>query len=413
MTKVPRSAVAGAVVLLACAAISACGAHSGASGGGGGAPAAAGPTAFPSCLVRGEPVALALGARSNSPMPVLSSAVYSVMNSAIDAHQLVTLVRLDGSPKIVYSRAFLPQGQNTQTRNSEHDAYVTVLNQVLAGTAKASTDIRAQVPQADVLYALTEAASEVPPGGDVIVVDSGLQTAPPLDFSTGLLSQDPRIIVGFLKGANELPDLTGRHVYFVGLGWIAAPQPRLDAGYQAKVADIWGQLASAAGASQVCFDSHASTANSVPNLPPVTIVTPPPVPRVPVACSTIDLGDANNVGFDFDSTTFRDPAGARATLQKLATIMLRTSESVTLTGATSSEGSDQHNQDLSQQRADAVKAVLEELGVPASRITAQGAGSHLPGRMNDRGPNGELLIGPAIANRKVVAKLTGSSCPAT
>ena len=90
--------------------------------------------------------------------------------------------------------------------------------------------------------------------------------------------------------------------------------------------------------------------------------------------------------------------------------MLNTGESLTLTGSTSSEGNAAHNQDLSLRRADAVQAVLVQLGVPASRITTFGDGSHLPGRLNDIGQNGQLLIGPAIKNRKVVAKLTGHGC---
>jgi len=61
-------------------------------------------------------------------------------------------------------------------------------------------------------------------------------------------------------------------------------------------------------------------------------------------------------------------------------------------------------------RADAVKAVLVQLGVAAGRIATVGDGSHLPGRVNDRGPHGQLLVGPAILDRKVVAKLTGPKC---
>jgi outer membrane protein OmpA-like peptidoglycan-associated protein len=166
----------------------------------------------------------------------------------------------------------------------------------------------------------------------------------------------------------------------------------------------------AAGASCTWFDQSANTQDAVPNRPPVTPVTPPPPPQPPAPCAVIDLGDANNVGFDFDSTTFRDPSGARATLQKLATVMLRTGESVTLTGATSSEGSNQYNLSLSLRRAQAVKKMLVRLQVPGSRITTFGDGSHLPGRLNDRGPKGQLLIGPAIQNRKVVARLTGGGC---
>ena len=368
-------------------------------------------SAVPSCLTPNEPVALAIGARSNSPMPALSAGVKAVMNSALDAHQAITIVRLDGKPGIVFSQAFNPQG-NSQTQKVQRDAYVANVNKIFQGTGQTATDIRAQTPQADVLGALAVAASEVPRGGNVIVMDSGLQTTALLNFTAGLLNDDPQTIVNYLKSSGELPDMTGQHVYFVGLGWTAPPQPALDVRDRTRVVQIWEKLVTAAGASCVALDPSAPVLqNAVPNRPLVTIVTPPPPPPPPGRCSVTDLGDANNVGFDFDSTTFRDPAGARATLQKLADVMLRTGESVKLTGATSSEGSDQHNLALSLQRANAVRDALVQIGVPSSRITTAGVGSHLPGRLNDRGPNGQLLISPAIQNRKVVAKLTGAGCP--
>ena len=407
MFHIMRAAAVGAVIALAGPALAGCG-----GSGSGGASGTTGntTTAFPSCLAPGEPVALAIGARANSPMPDLSSAVVAAVNSAIHAQQSVTLVRLDGNPRVVYSQAFNPQGANSASRKADLNTYVSNLDRILQGTPQAATDVRAQTPQADVLGALTIAASEVPHGGNVIVMDSGLQTTAPLDFRTGLLNGAPQTIADYLKRAGELPDLAGRHVYFVSPGWTASPQPALDVRNRTKVVQIWRAVTRAAGARCTWFDQSANTQDAVPNRPPVTPVTPPPPPQPPAPCAVIDLGDANNVGFDFASTTFRDPSGARATLQKLATVMLRTGESATLTGATSSEGSNKYNHSLSLRRAQAVKRMLVRLHVPSSRITTFGDGSHLPGRLNDRGPNGQLLIGPAIQNRKVVAKLTGGGC---
>lgn len=405
MIEIGRKIAIAGVVMLAAAPSAGC------SHGAGPGP---GPTttAPSSCLALKVPVALAIGARSNSPIQVLNTTITTVLNSAIDAYQTVTLVRLDGKPKIIFSQAFTP-GANSQITKLNRNKYVTNLNQILQGTPQSATDIRAQAPQADMLDALAEAASTVPAGGDVVVMDSGLQTVEPLDFRTGLLSDDPSSIVDYLRHAGELPDLKGRHIYFTGLGWTATPQPTLSISDRQKVVQIWEQIAQAAGAACVTLDQTANTSNAVPDRPPVAIVTPPPPPPPPTPCSVINLGDANNVGFEFDSTTFRDPSGARATLQKLANVLMQPGESVTLTGSTSSEGSDQYNLDLSLSRANAVKTVLVQLGVPSSEIQTFGDGSHLPGRLNDRGPNGQLLIGPAIQNRKVVAKLIGPKCQAS
>lgn len=365
----------------------------------------------PACLVPQRPVALAIGVRSNSPMPYLTPGIADIVNSAISSHDTVAMVRLDGSPKVIFNQAFTPTGSNTQQRNIEYNTYINTLNGILQGTtSQPSTDIQAQVGQADMLGGLDVAASEVPVGGNVVVVDSGVQTTEPLNFATGLLSADPQTVVEYLKRGHELPDLAGKQVYFFGLGWTASPQPSLGINYRDKVVQIWQAIARAAGAKCVGVDPNANTKSAVPNLPAVSVVHPPPPPRPLIACSTTDLNDANHVGFVFDSTTFRDPAGARVTLKKLANVILNNDDSITLTGSTSSEGSDAYNQVLSLHRAQAVKAELEQLGVPGSHITTFGDGSHLPGRLNDRGPNGKLRIGAAIQNRKVVAKLTGPKC---
>ena len=63
--------------------------------------------------------------------------------------------------------------------------------------------------------------------------------------------------------------------------------------------------------------------------------------------------------------------------------------------------------DLSTQRAEAVKALLVEAGAPADRITTSGVGSQFPGYVNDVGPGGKQLPGPATTNRKVLVEPTG------
>jgi outer membrane protein OmpA-like peptidoglycan-associated protein len=76
-----------------------------------------------------------------------------------------------------------------------------------------------------------------------------------------------------------------------------------------------------------------------------------------------------------------------------------------LIGSTSSEGGDALNNPLSLARAKAVKSVLVSMGIPGSRITTTGDGSHWPGRVNDIGPGGVLLPGPAEQDREVIVQL--------
>lgn len=406
-----RTAAVGAA-LLASTLLAGCNGGSPASGGGGSAGSGVSPNA--TCMTPGAPIALAIGARSNSPAPNLSSLDDNLLTSAAKANRQITVVRLDGAPQSVFNQAYTPSGANPGAQKQSYDNYVNTLNAVLAGTSNSATDIRAQVAQANDIRAIDVAASDLREagGGNLIMLDSGLQTIAPLDFRTGLLADDPQTIASYLKGADELPQLKGIHVEFSGLGWTASPQASLGIASKNKLVQIWTAIADAAGASCVAIDPAQPNSHSAPSgLPPVSLVLPPkPQPVHVKSCSTTNLDDKNNVGFEFDSIEFRDPSGARATLQKLADVITSTGESVSLTGATSSEGTDAYNRRLSLERAQAVQAMLTRLGVPANRITTAGDGSHLPGRLNDRGPNGQLLIGPAIQNRKVVAKLSGTGC---
>src|SRR5205814_7026320 len=111
------------------------------------------------------------------------------------------------------------------------------------------------------------------------------------------------------------------------------------------------------------------------------------------------------VGFVVGTSQFRDPAAANQTLQALAQTLIGHSQKVSLVGTTSSEGTDSANQILSEQRANAVKAVLVRLGVPESRITATGAGSHGPGHITDMTSKGVLIPTAAEHNRSVVVTL--------
>lgn len=364
------------------------------------------------CLVQKASTALAIGARSNSPAPQLPDNVDNLLQGAADAEQQITIIRLDGDPRQVFGERFTPKTRNSAGRKDELGQFVTEINRVLAGSKVKDADISSQAPEADVLRALTLAAQSTSPGGNVILVDSGLQTTAPLDFRQGLLQTEPDTVVDYLKRMQELPDLSGRHVLLAGLGETAPPQAKLDNRLHSKVVAIWQKITAAAGASCVSTPPLPYR-DALPGLPPVSQVTLPPVPQPPAPCTTRSYGEPDNVGFLSDSATFRTPDAARATLERLADVMRTGDQTVTLTGATSSEGDESHNQALSEARAGAVKQVLIGFGIAADRITANGVGEHLPGRLTDVDSNGKLLLGPAVQNREVIAKLAGKACPSS
>ena len=212
-------------------------------------------------------------------------------------------------------------------------------------------EIHAQVPQADVLTALKLAAATTGPNGNIILVDSGLQTVAPLDYRQLGVLMAPRATFTFLRQERLLPNLDGRHVLLSGIGYTAAPQPALSVVQRTNVVSQWEAIVTAAGAC-VTVDPIFDTASEIPGLPPVGIVTLP-APSVTRACGSIALEDAGTVGFVVGTATFRDPFAAEATLSRLASTLQKGTEPIMLIGSTSSEGGGVVNDALSLERAEA------------------------------------------------------------
>ena len=351
------------------------------------------------------PLALVIGARSNVPKPSLPTTIVNpLLQAAGNAGQQISLIEIDGQPQVSDPPPFTTAAQNAAARTQALDNYLNgyFLSPIYSGK------VHAQTGEANVLDALDKAGQAVGPGGNIIVIDSGLQTVAPLQYQTpGLLMSPASDVVSFLKQQNLLPDLSGRHVLLSGFGYTASPQPALNEAQRNNLISQWTAIVKASGAC-VTVSSLPNTAAELPGLPAVSVVTPPPPPsfsKISNNCGTVVLQDAGSVGFQQGSASFRDPAAALATLSSLADTLKKGSEHITLIGSTSSEGGDAVNDPLSLRRANAVKAALVSLHVPASRISTVGEGSHWSGRMKDLGSGGVLLPGPAEQDREVVVQL--------
>jgi OmpA-OmpF porin, OOP family len=359
---------------------------------------------FGTCLsAAGVPLTLVVGERSDVPRVQYPSYLGSLVTTAAEDGQPITLIRIDGNPEVLPLQQFSGSGYGTGAAlQAAVTRYVNGVLDILNGP-----DLRAVTPQANVLDALTLAAAQTPAGGNIIVIDSGLQTAGALRYQDkGTLMSPASDVVRFLRQNSHgslIPDLHGRHVLLSGLGYTAAPQATLDQPEQQNVVDQWKTIVTAGGAS-VCVDPSASTGGELTGLPAVaTVPLPPPV--VFNSCGTTVLSDQGSVGFNDNESTFRSPSGAQATLLQLARKLKTGTEPITLIGSTSSEGSNARNYKLSKERAKAVAKALQKDGVNASRITIVPDGPSYPGRVPDLGPNGQLIVPAAEQDREVIVKL--------
>lgn len=81
--------------------------------------------------------------------------------------------------------------------------------------------------------------------------------------------------------------------------------------------------------------------------------------------------------FETGSATLRPGASARLD-PVVSALQKQPNEQVTVRGFTDNLGSEETNQRLSQQRAEAVRAYLISRGIPADKVIAQGLGESLP-----------------------------------
>jgi OmpA-OmpF porin, OOP family len=353
------------------------------------------------CMTNADaPLALVIGERSNVPDPNLpTNATNQLLGAAANGGQQISVIEIDGRPRISTWTPFSSSAGNPSARNQDLDTYLSE-NYAPVEAGK----FHAQVAQANVLAALDMAAEAAGPNGNIIVVDSGLQTVAPLNYqNSNLLMSPPSDVVTSLRQQNLLPDLSGRHVLLDGFGYTALPQPRLDEAERNNLVSQWEAIVTAGGGC-VTVDTLPTTAPEMSGLPPVSIVRPPQ-PLSFRGCGTTALEDAGSVGFVVGTAIFRNPSEAEATLAQLAAKLKQGTEPVTLIGSTSTEGGDAINNPLSVKRAEAVKQVLVSDGISDGRISTVGDGSHYPGRVPDIGPGGILLPGPAEQDREVIVQL--------
>ena len=147
--------------------------------------------------------------------------------------------------------------------------------------------------------------------------------------------------------------------------------------------------------------------------PPVAAPTPVPVPVAkPKRCDATVTFAADEY-FGFGKTTLANPAVMRPRIEKEVRQRLdqcATLEGIIVEGHTDRIGSQQANQKLSEQRAEAAKAVIvKDLGVPADKIETLGMGKTLQIKSC---PDAEYktqkaLIDCLAPNRRVVINIRG------
>lgn len=341
-------------------------------------------------------IAIIASNRSNQQRFNLLSSEHII--SAIDDHMGGTfyVISADGVPRLVVS---IDSSSTRQDDTDKEDYEVSVLEAMLTPAEK---------PESDMLSALSLAASSLAhASGDrtILVVDSGMSTAGAMAFqNTGLLEPhaDVDAMVERMRSAGALPDLTGVTVRWFGLGSVEEPQPLLDTAAKSRLKNLWTKLITAAN-GEVVFDDAPMMKDIGDDLPTVPEVTPVPVGAFELGAAPsleMSLPDTE-VGFEADVDVLRNEEVAKSRIQEAAA-QIRSSgvSEVRVTGCTSSWGTAEHRQDLSERRAEVVAGLLENNGVKVTSIT--GRGYECPHQVVDTNADGTPIEELMAVNRRVI-----------
>ena len=301
-------------------------------------------------------------------MPALTNAEEFLNSVNVTPGGSAGLVVADGKPFALGPQRF-DQVKNNDIQQARADK--TARYQLVEAVQGAA----ATTPETDLISAISLASRMLSAGtadSKVMVIrHSGVNTAASLPMQDlDLLNTDPAKLLDQLDAAAMLPQLNGVAVEFYGLGDVAGSQGTLSAQQVQWLKSFWQAFFDRTGAN-VTFHTDIVSGDALNNGHTVT-------PLAAAGAPTFVKVSAEQVAFQPDSTTFLDEAAARAALNGLAEQLKGTSAAHYIVAGSTAQvdnASREGAQALSLARAQAVRDVLVEAGVPADRFTCLGLGN--------------------------------------
>ena len=321
-----------------------------------------------------EPVDLAVVALNGQNMPQLNGdAINDIVNAAVAAETgtTVSMVVADGSPHLAQTVKFDEKEAKSAARFEMEKKERTEAVNVLIQTSTAQTE------GTDLLSAIQLAGRQLQAGQNsekiLVIAHMGVNTQAPLEMQNGDLSKLGEDTVEQLKQAGYLAQLNGCCVYWLFMGDAAGSQPKLQPSQVDALQAFWQSYLTASGCTQVEFSQ------TLPSLG--ELATAPEVPVIGADSMSVDLGkpvsiDETVVSFLPDSIELAQPDAARTQLEPLADAITNSAQRFLLAGSTATvAGTDpQENKQFGLRRAQAVRDLLLEMGVPESKLICIGIG---------------------------------------
>jgi OOP family OmpA-OmpF porin len=153
----------------------------------------------------------------------------------------------------------------------------------------------------------------------------------------------------------------------------------------------------------------APVSELVPPAPAPVVVAQAPAAPPPAPVIARETFNADAL-FDFDKSTLR-PAGQQVLDKFIGEVKGMNAETITALGYTDRIGTDAYNQQLSDRRAETVRAYMQEGGIEPGSIRAEGRGNTQPVTKPGEcaGDRSEKVIDCLQPNRRVEVEVTGTA----
>lgn len=346
--------------------------------------------------------------RSNTIAAVNTTIVNEKLYEAAISYGSISIIEEDGEPYVVDSFNINVPSKSGLSKNKKEQIAKDQRAQLLEIICNSAIP---KCAEADTLQALIKAGRELHSSSSsenkqLIILSNGLSTTGVLNFSKyNYLNSEPENVITQIAQMGEIPDLSGVDVVWVGLGETVSPQQPLTNKNRDTLQAIWNGILEMAGANSVKFYSdNISGVNTINDSYPTVSIVNVFADEVKIDEFSISVYDEERLNFKPSSVEFVNTETAIKALEPVAEYMISNPEyNILLAGTTASVGSNDWCREFSLRRASAVKKVIIDMGVDASRIKVIGLGydGHCF-HVNDIDENGNLIAEEAKKNRTVI-----------
>lgn len=354
-----------------------------------------------------EKIALAVvgtGTANSPEIPLNSNTIKNAIYNSCYTHGSVSFITTEGEPNLFYSTKIPEPSTKGLTKNKKETIANDYTDQLLS-VIKSNEITHEEV---NTLKAITIASKALSVDSEdaekvMIIMDSGLSTTGYLDFTKDILYAETEDIINALTEKEAIPDLTGIKVVWMFNGQTCYPQPELSEAQKHHLREIWSEILKAGNAKEYRFVEDIATSANTKNMPYVSVVNVEEA-ETDIEIKPIETKILDNTSLEFigDKAEFVDEEAAVSAISEVAEELYNNPDNCVYIVGTTATGGEEFCNQLSVDRAAAVKNELVKLGIDESRMEVIGLGFSDPWHIPDLGDNGLQIEEFAKQNRKVL-----------